>query len=138
MKAYWGSGGIGPRILWPRHWMEVVSFTPLPPYPQGKSPWYPLAGWSSEPVWTWLRREKSLSLLEIEPRSSNPQPVTSLLDTEVVKVENYVVSFFELSTEQNILTLEGGCNWEQENSCLMLTGYLRRSEGVVCNAHGGS
>jgi hypothetical protein len=23
MKVYWGSGGIAPRILWPRHQMEV-------------------------------------------------------------------------------------------------------------------
>jgi hypothetical protein len=23
MKAYWGSGGIAPFILWPRHYMEV-------------------------------------------------------------------------------------------------------------------
>jgi hypothetical protein len=42
MKAYWGSGGIAPRILWPRHYMGVVSFTPGPLYPQRKSPGYPL------------------------------------------------------------------------------------------------
>jgi hypothetical protein len=43
MKVYWGNGGIAPLILdlgdrlrW------VVSFTPRPLYPQGKSPWYPL------------------------------------------------------------------------------------------------
>jgi hypothetical protein len=44
MKAYWGSGDISPLILWPRHEMDVwvVSFTPRPLYPQGKSPWYPL------------------------------------------------------------------------------------------------
>jgi hypothetical protein len=23
MKAYWGSEGIAPRIIWPRHYMEV-------------------------------------------------------------------------------------------------------------------
>jgi len=43
MKAYWESGGIAPRILdlstW---WRWVVSFTPRPLCPQGKSPWYPL------------------------------------------------------------------------------------------------
>jgi hypothetical protein len=44
MKAYWGYGGIIPRILdlgtrcrW------VVGFTPRPLYNQGKSPWYWLA-----------------------------------------------------------------------------------------------
>jgi len=41
MKTYWGGwgGGIVPRILelgTRRRW--VVSFTPQPPYPRGKSP----------------------------------------------------------------------------------------------------
>jgi hypothetical protein len=43
MKAYWGSGGIAPRILdLGTRCMWVVSFTPRSLYPQGKSPWYPL------------------------------------------------------------------------------------------------
>jgi hypothetical protein len=43
MKAYWRSGGISPLILDPGiRWMWVVSFTPRPLYPHGKSPWYPL------------------------------------------------------------------------------------------------
>jgi hypothetical protein len=43
MKAYWGSGGIAPRILdlgTRLRW--VVSFTPQPLYSQGKIPCYPL------------------------------------------------------------------------------------------------
>jgi hypothetical protein len=41
MEAYWGSGGIDPPILYlGTRWMWVVSFTPLPPNSQGKSPWY--------------------------------------------------------------------------------------------------
>jgi hypothetical protein len=42
MKAYWGSGGIAPRVfnLGTRlRW--VVSFMPWPLYPQRKSPSYP-------------------------------------------------------------------------------------------------
>jgi len=41
MKAYWGIGSIAPRILdlGPR-WRWVVSFTPRPLYPHGKSPGY--------------------------------------------------------------------------------------------------
>jgi hypothetical protein len=40
---YWGSGGIGPRILdLGTRWRWVVSFTPQPLYPQGKSLRYPL------------------------------------------------------------------------------------------------
>jgi hypothetical protein len=42
MKTYWRSGGIVPRILdLGTKWMWVVSFTPRPLYPQGKSPWHP-------------------------------------------------------------------------------------------------
>jgi hypothetical protein len=41
MKAYRGSGGRAPCIVdLGTRWREVVSFTPLPLYPQGKSPWY--------------------------------------------------------------------------------------------------
>jgi hypothetical protein len=43
MKAYWGSGGVAPRILdvgTRLRW--VLSFTHRPLYPQAKSPWYPL------------------------------------------------------------------------------------------------
>jgi hypothetical protein len=43
MTAYWGSGGIDHLILdLGTKWRWVVSFTPRPLYPQGKSPWYPL------------------------------------------------------------------------------------------------
>jgi hypothetical protein len=43
MKADWGSGSIAPCILdLGTRWMCVVSFTPLPLYPHGKSFWYPL------------------------------------------------------------------------------------------------
>jgi hypothetical protein len=43
MKAYWRSGGIAPHIFdLGTRWRWVVSFTPLPLYPQGKRPWYPL------------------------------------------------------------------------------------------------
>jgi len=36
IKAYWGSGGIAPFILSPRHQMEVVSSMTRPLYLQGK------------------------------------------------------------------------------------------------------
>jgi hypothetical protein len=45
-----GSGGIAPRILdFGIRWRWVVSFTPRPLYPQGKSPWYPLDRRLGEP-----------------------------------------------------------------------------------------
>jgi hypothetical protein len=50
MKAYWGSGGIAPRFFdLGTRWRLVVSFTPRPLYPQGKSPWYPLDKRLGEP-----------------------------------------------------------------------------------------
>jgi hypothetical protein len=43
MKVYWRSGFITPRILdLGTRWRWVVSFTPLPLYTQGNSPWCPL------------------------------------------------------------------------------------------------
>jgi len=43
MKAYWGSVSVALLILkLGTRWRRVVSFTPWPLYPQGKSPWYPL------------------------------------------------------------------------------------------------
>jgi hypothetical protein len=43
MKTYWGSGYIAPRSLdLGTRWRWVVSFTPRPLYPQGKSPWHTL------------------------------------------------------------------------------------------------
>jgi hypothetical protein len=43
MKTYWGSEDIAPRILnLDTRWRWVVSFTPRPFYPQGKSLWYPM------------------------------------------------------------------------------------------------
>jgi hypothetical protein len=43
MKTYWGNGGMAPLILdLGTRWRWVVSFTPRPLYPQGKSPLYPL------------------------------------------------------------------------------------------------
>jgi hypothetical protein len=38
-----GIGGVAPRILnLGTTWRWLISFTPRPLYPQGKSPWYPL------------------------------------------------------------------------------------------------
>jgi hypothetical protein len=43
VKTQWGSGGIAPRILnLVTRWRWVVSFTPRPLYPRGKSSLFPL------------------------------------------------------------------------------------------------
>jgi hypothetical protein len=50
MKAYWGSGGKAPLILWLRHWMEVSGqFHASAALPQGSSSWYPLDRRLGEP-----------------------------------------------------------------------------------------
>jgi hypothetical protein len=52
-------GGVAPRIFdLGTRCMWVVSFTPRPRCHQGKRPWYPLAEWTSEQVWTRWWREK--------------------------------------------------------------------------------
>jgi hypothetical protein len=74
MKTYWWSGGIVPHILdLGTRWRWVVSFTPRPLYPQGKSPWYQLDrmlsglhSWSGHGV----KEKNSLPPPEIEPRPS--------------------------------------------------------------------
>jgi hypothetical protein len=43
MKAYWGSGDIAPRILWPRDYMEVSCKLHAPAaLPSGKEPLVPI------------------------------------------------------------------------------------------------
>jgi hypothetical protein len=43
MKAYWESGGIAPRIILPRHYIEVTGQLHAPAaLPKRKSPWYQL------------------------------------------------------------------------------------------------
>jgi hypothetical protein len=79
MKEYWGSGSIAPHIL---HlgirWRFVVSFTPLPLYPQGKRPWYTLDrrlhGTKSRSG-RGCEQKNYQPLPEIEPRSLSPQPI---------------------------------------------------------------
>jgi hypothetical protein len=84
MKAYCGSGGIATHILdLGTRWRRVVSFTPWPLYPQGKSPWYPLdrrlGGMQS---WSGCSEEKISQLL---PELEAPiiQPVAQCYTTEL-------------------------------------------------------
>jgi hypothetical protein len=67
MKACWGSGGIAHRSLdLGIRWRWVVSFTPRPLYPQGKSHWYPLNGRLGGP--------QSRSTRGGEEKNSHPLP----------------------------------------------------------------
>jgi hypothetical protein len=70
-----GSGGIAPLILdLGTRWRWVVSFTPLPLYPQGKSRRYPLdrrLGGTQSRSGRCDKEEKFLLLPGIEPRASN-------------------------------------------------------------------
>jgi hypothetical protein len=85
MKTYWVSRGIAARILdLSTRWRWVVSFTPRPLYPQGKSPWYPLVMQLSGP--------QSRSGHRGEEKNSQPlsglkpliiQPVTQHYTTEL-------------------------------------------------------
>jgi hypothetical protein len=74
MEAYYGSWSIAPRILdLATRWRWVVSFTPLPLYPQGRSPWYTLDSRVSGPQSRSGHgvEENSQPPPGIEPRSSH-------------------------------------------------------------------
>jgi hypothetical protein len=61
MKAYWGSGGIAPLIFYlGSRWRWVVSFTPRPLYPQGKSPFGPKR--AEDESWEKLHNDELHSL----------------------------------------------------------------------------
>jgi hypothetical protein len=96
MKAYWASGGIAPRILdsgtkcgW------VVSFTPRPLYPLGKSPWYPLdrrlGGHQSHSGLGWDKKNS-------QPLSGLEPPIIQLV------AERYTTDLSRLLSTRNILT----------------------------------
>jgi hypothetical protein len=62
MKAYWSSGGVAPRILWPQYYEEVSGQLHAPAaLPPGKEPQVLIgseAGSAPEPFWTRRWREK--------------------------------------------------------------------------------
>jgi hypothetical protein len=82
----WGSGGIAPRTPnLGNRWMRLVSFTPRPPYSQGKSPQYPLDRWLGGPQSRSGRgnEEKEIPfppLSGIEPGRSTRSLVTTVTE----------------------------------------------------------
>jgi hypothetical protein len=72
MKAYWGSGVIALYILdLGTRWRWMVSFTPWPLNPQGKSPWYPLDRRLGGPQ---SRYDCSYAMFKIKNIGSRTQP----------------------------------------------------------------
>jgi hypothetical protein len=83
MKAYWGSGGISPRILdLGSRWTPVVSFTPRPLYPQGKTAPYPLDRRLGGPQSRSGHGEEEK--IPSSCRYSNPRSSSSLPDAMIV------------------------------------------------------
>jgi hypothetical protein len=79
IKAYWGNGGISPRILdLGTRWRWVVSFTQRPLYTQGKSPWYPLDRRMGGPQSRSGRRGVE--------KNSQPLPVKNGNTSEILKL----------------------------------------------------
>jgi hypothetical protein len=76
LEFVWESGSICPHFLdRGTSWRWVVSFTPLPLYPLGKSHRYPLEfGWTPEPVWRYgeLKILYSTGTRTPTPLSSSP------------------------------------------------------------------
>jgi hypothetical protein len=92
MKAYWGSGGIAPRILdLGTRWNCVVSFTARILYPQGNSPWYPLdrrlSGLQNRSGRGGEENSQLLSGLELPIFQAVAQRYTTELSWDVIKVD---------------------------------------------------
>jgi hypothetical protein len=69
-EGVWERGCIDPRFLeFSTSWRWVVSFTPRPLYPRGKSPWYPLGrrldGSQNRSGWRGKRKFLTLPGLEL-------------------------------------------------------------------------
>jgi hypothetical protein len=105
MKAYWGSGGIPPRILdlgTRLRW--VVSFRPRPLNPVGKSPWYPLdrsLGGPQRRSGSGGEEKNSHPLSGIEPPTIQPVPqryTTELsgLNFSIYKNQRFASKQFEV------------------------------------------
>jgi hypothetical protein len=99
MKTYWGSEGIASRILdfgITSRW--VVSFTPRPLYPQGKSPWYPLDRRLGGP--------QSLSGRGGEEKKSSPRRESNSR-TPFTAIFRFAVSFCSIAygNKSSVLTL---------------------------------
>jgi hypothetical protein len=96
MKAYWGSGGIAPRILdLGTRWSWVVSFTPRPLCHQGQSPRRPLVTRLDGPqcrLDAVAKRKIPSPRLESNPRSPIFQPIAQWYTTELSRLPDPHVS----------------------------------------------
>jgi hypothetical protein len=92
MKAYWGRGRIARLILdLGTRWRRVVSFTPRPLYPQGKSHWYSLDRRLGEPQsrsWRGVEEKNLQPLTGLEPPII--QPVAHCYTTELSRFQSLV------------------------------------------------
>jgi len=92
MKAYWRSGCVAPRILdLGTIWRWVVSFTPRQPYPQGKSPRYPLNRRLGGPQSRSVRGDEEKEFAAL-CRDSNPpiiQPVAQRYKIQSLPFRSY-------------------------------------------------
>jgi hypothetical protein len=99
-----GSGGIAPRILdFGNRWRWVVSFTPWPLYPQGKSPWYPLdrrLGGTQSRSGRGGEEKNSQPLPGLEPPII--QPVAQRCTTELTRLPLWICAYFKQRSWQNI------------------------------------
>jgi hypothetical protein len=86
-------------------WRRVVTFTPLPFYPQGKSPWYPLDGRLGGPQSRSGRcgEEKNLS-----PAGNRTLAIHSVaIPTELCRALKHVT--LATGTARGCLTVNSGC-----------------------------
>jgi hypothetical protein len=96
-----GSGGVAPRILdRGARWRWVVTFTPRPLYPQGKSPWYPSDGRLGGPQSRSGRggEEKNFQPLQrLEPRIIHSVVQRSNYEGRLVSSWTHLITSFTFS-----------------------------------------
>jgi hypothetical protein len=110
MKPYWGSGCIAPRIDLGTRWRWVVSFTPRPLYPQGKSPWYPLDRRVGGPQ---SRSGRGSEQKNSQPLPGNEPPIIQPL------AQRYTTDLSRLQCM--FVTNSNTCLTDSNNTCLWRT-----------------
>jgi hypothetical protein len=124
MKTYWWSGGVALRILWPRHWIGVVSFTLRSLYHQRKSPWYPFdrrLGVYQSRSGRGSEEKNSHSLPGFEP------PIIQL------EVRRYTIELSQLLILIGAFKLKWHCNYTDRLILVALNAHILTLGSVTSN-----
>jgi hypothetical protein len=117
-------------------WRWVVSFKPLPLYPQGKSPrthW--IGGWvDREPVWKMWRRENSWPYRDSKSDPSVVQRVASRYIDWAIPAPQWLFNPFEIQSKSgNVLIYSIRTFINQSCSVFLFFSYLKETTIIQMN-----